>query len=103
MKILYCWRCRMDVPMLEGEEGKKAQELYAAGFRTPGSNFQKKFKALIDYYKEVTGEEETNPNAIIHHIAETYGPPCENCGKPYRTDKASFCPMCGNKRNPGNL
>jgi hypothetical protein len=35
MKILWCWRCRMEVPMLEEEEGKKAYELYSAGFRTP--------------------------------------------------------------------
>src|SRR5688572_12853667 len=101
MKILWCWRCRMEVPMLEGDEGKKAYELYSAGIKTPsgGKGLQSSFKALIDYYKEVTVEEYTNPNAIIHHIVEIYGPQCEKCGKPYRTDKASFCVGCGNKRN----
>ena len=44
MKILYCWRCRMDVPMLEGDEGKKAYELYSVGFKTPGSNSRKSLK-----------------------------------------------------------
>ena len=91
----------MEVPMLEGEEGKKAYELFSAGIKTPpaGNGLQGRFKALIDYYKEITGEEETNPNAIIHHIVEIYGPQCEKCGKPYRTDKASFCAGCGNKRD----
>ncbi|THU32541.1 hypothetical protein FAM09_27515 [Niastella caeni] len=100
MKILWCWRCRMDVPMLEGDEAKKAYELLSEGFSNPdgGSSFKSRFKALIDYYKEITGVEESHPNVIMHHIVETYGPPCEKCGKPYRTSKASFCAGCGNKR-----
>jgi hypothetical protein len=57
-----------------------------------------RFRALIDYYKEITGEEYDNPNAIMHHIVDMYGPPCENCGKLYRTSKAAFCAACGNKR-----
>jgi hypothetical protein len=91
----------MEVPMLEGEEGKKVYELYSAAFKTPSKEkgLEGRFRALIDYYKEITGEEETNPNVIIHHIVEIYGPQCEKCGKPYRTDKASFCAGCGNKRD----
>lgn len=93
----------MEVPILEGEEGEKAYELYGAGFRNNagGGTIEGRFKALIDYYKVVTGQEETNPNAIIHHIVEIYGPQCEKCGKPYRTSKASFCAGCG-KRNLQN-
>jgi hypothetical protein len=46
----------MEVLMLEGDEGKKAYELYSAGIKTPsgGKGLQGRFKALIDYYKEVT-------------------------------------------------
>ena len=84
--------------MLEGEEAKKAYELYGKGFKvSSGGNMQERFKDLINYYKEITGVEEINPNAIIHHMVDTYGPPCEKCGKPYRTSKASFCAACGNK------
>jgi hypothetical protein len=86
--------------MLEGEEGKKAYELYGAAFRNgSGNTMKERFKPLIDYYKEITGEEYTNPNAIIHHIVEIYGPQCEKCGKPYRTSKARFCAGCGNERD----
>lgn len=33
MKIRYCWRCGMDVPMLDSEEGKIASQLFAEGFQ----------------------------------------------------------------------
>jgi hypothetical protein len=89
----------MEVPMLETEEAKRAYELVSLGFKNnSGIGMQGKFKALIDYYREVTGEQYDNPNAIMHHIVDMYGPPCDNCGKPYRTPKATFCAACGNKR-----
>jgi hypothetical protein len=117
MKTLWCWRCKMEVPMLEGEEATRAYELYGDAFNGPkkiidttGSDFKttfytinaverdKRIQTLLDYYKEITGETETNPNAIMHHMVDLYGPPCEKCGKPYRTKQASFCAACGNKR-----
>lgn len=98
MKLLWCWRCRMEVPMLDDDEFREAHRLYREGMYTPSRNMEERFKKLIDYYFEVTGFRENNPNAIIHHGIKLYGPPCENCGKPYRTDKASFCAACGHKR-----
>jgi hypothetical protein len=99
MKILWCWRCQMEVPMLEEGEAKIAYESLNAGFKNEfGSTLRERFSALIEYYKEVTGEEYTNPNAIMHHIVDAYGPPCEKCGKPYRTSEATFCAACGNRR-----
>lgn len=93
----------MDVPMLDEEKGKIASKLLAEGFqefktarKTP---LNENFKKLLDYYNNLTGFEETNPNAIMHHFIDMYGPDCENCGKPYRTETATFCPKCGNKRN----
>lgn len=104
MKMLWCWRCRMEVPMLDETEFKKAYSLYGEGFHNHegGMIKQQRFKQLLDYYFEVTGWRETEPNAIMHHQIDQYGPPCENCGKPYRTHKASFCAACGNKRKPVN-
>ncbi|MCD1117981.1 hypothetical protein [Chryseobacterium turcicum] len=101
MKIRYCWRCRMDVPMLDSEEGKIASKLLAEGFQESKrlkKHVPENFKKLLDYYNGLTGFEETNPNAIMHHFINLYGPDCENCGKPYRTETATFCPKCGNKR-----
>jgi len=96
MKTLWCWRCKMDVPMLDDDEFKKAKELYSLGFKSAKSD---KFQPLLDYYNGLTGFEETEPNAIMHHQISQYGPLCENCGKPYRTRLATFCAACGNKRN----
>lgn len=97
MKMLYCWRCKMEVPMLDEIEFKKAAELYSAGFSRKGS-LEERMKPLLDYYKEVSGWDETVPNAIMHHRIEQYGPPCEKCGKPYRTPQATLCAACGNKQ-----
>jgi hypothetical protein len=85
----------MNVPMLDEDEFKKAKELYSLGFKSTQSD---RFKPLLDYYNELTGFGETNPNTIMHHEIALYGPICENCGKPYRTPLATFCVSCGNKR-----
>lgn len=98
MKILYCWRCEMEIPMLDEEEFAIARKLYSEAFRTSGKTRAERIKKLLDYYFETTGFKETEPNAIMHHRIAQYGPACENCGKPYRTPKASFCAACGNKR-----
>ena len=88
----------MEVEMLDEEEFAKAAELYKAAFTNKGTR-EERMKPLLNYYKEITGFEEAEPNAIMHHRIAQYGPPCENCGKPYRTPLASFCAACGNKRN----
>ena len=99
MKLLWCWRCRMELPMLDEEEYRIAAGLYGEGFkrRSGGMSRAESMQPLLDYYKEVTGMEETEPNAIMHHRVAQYGPPCESCGKPYRTPRASFCAACGHK------
>ncbi|HEU4556665.1 MAG TPA: hypothetical protein VFS20_02405 [Longimicrobium sp.] len=42
-----------------------------------------------------TGVEETVPNAVWHHVASLYGPPCRDCAKPLRTPQAKLCAACG--------
>lgn len=98
MEHKYCWRCKMKVPMLNKEEFAITYELYGKGFKALKKDRQERFKELLDYYNDLTGFEETEPNAIMHHSLEQIGPDCENCGKPYRTPKAKLCAACGNKR-----
>lgn len=98
MQKLWCWRCRMEIAMLDENEFRTAHELYGQGIRALEGTRQERFKPLLDYYFQVTGEVETEPNAVMHHRVAQYGPPCENCGKPYRTPKASCCAACGHKR-----
>ncbi len=88
----------MEIPMLDKEEFAIASELYSKGFKIAKKDRQEKFKELLDYYNELTGFRETEPNSIMHHSLEQIGPDCENCGKPYRTPKAKLCASCGNRK-----
>lgn len=92
MKILWCWRCRMEIPMLDEDEFKLASKLYSDAFNKRGMTLEERFAPMLEYYEKVTGYKETVPNAIMHH------PECENCGKPYRTTVAAVCVACGDKR-----
>ena len=88
----------MEIPMLDEKEFEIAANLYRLGFKNAEETRSERFKPLLDYYNELTGDVETEPNAIMHHRIAQYGPPCENCGKPYRTPQASFCAACGSRR-----
>jgi hypothetical protein len=89
----------MEIPMLDEDEYAVFYKLYGECRRNRGNlNIDERFKPLLDYYFKVTGFEETVYNAIMHHRVAQYGPPCEKCGKPYRTPLAAFCAACGNKR-----
>ena len=94
----------MEIPMLDESEFEIASGLYENAIKNVklGKDRELRFQPLLDYYKKVTGFDETEPNAIMHHKLAQYGPQCESCGKPYRTSKASFCAACVNKRKSNN-
>ena len=50
---------------------------------------------FIDMYRVITGFDETNPNAIMHHRIEYFGADCPICSKSLRTPKAKYCVECG--------
>lgn len=107
MKVLWCWRCRMDIPMLDADEWAEVHRALEEGIRgieadreTEGSELTSdlvpRFCAgALDAYERITGFRETNPNALWHHRIALYGPPCPICGKPLRTPKAKLCAACG--------
>lgn len=75
------------------KEAKKREQL-----KENGKVSVKELNQLVlDEYNRITGFEETNRVAIHHHRISLYGSPCHKCGKPLRTDKASFCAACGHK------
>ncbi len=83
VRVLYCWRCQMQIPMLENHE---AAYVLGRGDDRDG---------ILRRYFELTGFEETNSNAVWHHVASQYGAPCGSCGKPLRTPRARMCAACG--------
>lgn len=112
MKTRYCWRCDIDVPMLDEEEFKLCLKAKEEGQKVVEEEIRKrniqnyqwlteseiKFKSLVHFvnmYRVITGFPETNPNAIWHHTIDTFGPDCPSCKKPLRTKKAGYCVYCG--------
>jgi hypothetical protein len=107
MKIMWCWRCKIEVPMLDEEEFKVIDELYWQGssavkeFRQKHNlplencSIEERFRPMCEKYKEMTGFTETNHLAIMHHRISIYGDDCQSCGKPLRTPQANFCAACG--------
>jgi hypothetical protein len=92
MKMLWCWRCKTEVPMLDDDEYRQVMS-----FRhvvEGGGSLQAKFAPLLAEYERITGFKETNPNAVFHHRFSDYGPPCQHCGKPLRTSQARLCGSC---------
>jgi hypothetical protein len=106
----YCWRCKLEIPMLNESEwallfplltnaiedikkyrtehGVSLAEARANGYGT----------AAVSAYLKMTGFRETNAEALWHHRLSLYGPACKNCQKPLRTPRASHCAECGTNR-----
>lgn len=92
MKILWCWRCKMDVPMLDEDEYKRAVSLKGRG---AGELREREFGPVLREYERITGFHEPNINAFYHHLISLCGPPCSKCGKPLRSPRARSCAACG--------
>lgn len=89
MQMLWCWRCRAEMPMLSEKEFEQVTSL-----RQRGADLRDSFGPVLAEYERITGFKETNPNAIYHHRLSLYGPPCEFCRKPLRTPQAKLCGSC---------
>ena len=106
MQMLWCWRCRMEMPMLDETEFARIQEIYrsalfgAKDFRRKqniplsGASIDERLAPVAALYEQITGMKETNVNAILHHRIALYGPPCRQCHKPLRTPRARLCGSC---------
>lgn len=77
--------------MLDEREWEEVSPL----LRIPTDDIGARRQGALDRYFEITGFRETEPNAIFHHRISLHGPPCEACGKPLRTSKATWCAACG--------
>lgn len=95
MEMLYCWRCKTEVPMLDENEYAKLAELYRFGMRQFGGSATERMRPACEWYERKTGVVETNANVIMHHRIALYGEPCGNCAKPLRSPQAAFCAACG--------
>lgn len=98
---LYCWRCDMELPMLDEAEWSRLAPFLMGSEQTRATfidSWRAGFAPALDLYFEITGFHETNVNALWHHRLSLYGPPCTHCGKPLRTPQAKLCAACGKPR-----
>ena len=112
--VRYCWRCKIDLPMLTEDEWAVMQPVLIQSLeetaryrRESGSALREALDTLskgekrlpaLALFEKMTGMNETNLNASWHHRAGMYGPDCTKCGKPLRTPKANWCAYCGTER-----
>ncbi len=88
MKLQWCWRCKMDIPMVDDAEWSQVWAAYQS-VQPDGR------QAALNEYERLTGFRETNVNALFHHRISAHGPPCPRCGKVLRTTVAYKCFECG--------
>jgi hypothetical protein len=123
-KTLWCWRCQMELPMLDEDEWAVLMEAHFAAMHPTARNLARGLEVLEREgarrglppvrrpsgevagirrllwhmsagYELFTGVADEHPNAVWHHRAALYGPPCPACGKPFRTPQSRQCAACG--------
>src|SRR5262245_27546924 len=94
MKVLWCWRCEHEMPMLDENEYAEAPSLYSQcaastkefrqRWQVPleGANIDERFRPVRDWYAELTGVPNCHQDAIMHNRLSSLGNPCRACGKP---------------------
>ena len=115
MKLLYCWRCRAVVPMMDEQEFAQLEVLYHSAVRgvkshrarrnarlkeTPVARLHRPVQLLYRKLSKAAGLEApiVAPDHVLKHRLAAYGPPCTKCGLPLRTPDAKICVACGTKR-----
>ena len=70
MQELYCWRCGIDMPMLDEIEFEQVLiELMFGGESLRGGVPEADaYRSALDLYEEFTGLRETNFRALYHHL-----------------------------------
>jgi len=102
----YSWKLRRVVPMLDADEFAPIDEALRHRIQSIKDYRQEHNCGLVealsyassealDLYENLTGLRLEHPDQLEWVSMAKYGPDCTSCGKPLRTDAASFCAECG--------
>ena len=106
MELLWCWRCKCEMPMLDEDEYAEVAKLYSEGIRATKefrerwgvplkeASIADRLRPVRDAYERITGMKNLHENVIMHHRISKCGPPCKRCQKPLRTPQAKLCGSC---------
>jgi hypothetical protein len=96
MKMLWCWRCRAEVPMLTDDEWRRVSALFHKG--SGDRPIDRMYSSALVEHERITGRHISNSNVLWDHIQSNYDPACDKCGKPLRTPRAELCGSCMHPR-----
>ncbi len=107
MKELWCWRCRMNVPMFDEDELVEMNSIYrkcllqSKKMRITRQDSiavinNEAFRPLTEWHHLQTGADCT-VDEMRHHRAFLFGPNCKICNKPLRSPRAKRCAECGTR------
>ena len=111
MRVVWCWRCKRSIPMLDEREYQSISEGITIGVNVvqlvlikEGRDFKKSdeellYREVARRYLEITGVSDVDYGDIRRHRLSLIGPPCVKCGKELRTPLARKCVECGHARD----
>ncbi|MGD1850923.1 MAG: hypothetical protein ACFCBU_10045 [Cyanophyceae cyanobacterium] len=103
----YCWRCKVEVPLLNEDEWEEIGPLLKAGV-IEIRNYRLRMNAsliealernqdlpVLIRHRELTGVDAVSFNSLWHHRRSDWGPVCPECNRLFRTPRAKLCAACG--------
>jgi hypothetical protein len=109
MRVIYCYRCKSDVPGLDDAEDAELRALWKSccemerehtgdlnAWKVIGvARTSPNFAPVRDRYRQITGQDMATKCMDFFHRLSAMGSPCPNCGVALRTPKAQICLACG--------
>ncbi|MDK8182028.1 hypothetical protein [Paenibacillus sp. UMB4589-SE434] len=83
MKMMWCWRCKCEMPMLDEGEYARIHKLYGDcmkatkelehGLSLEQLSMDERFRPVVKEYEKITGVSGVHHNAIMHHQISLFG------------------------------
>ena len=113
-KTWYSYRMRRDVAMLTASEEQSLWPHLQGVARRIKAEMDNRgvgmeevqrhvFQKAMTVYSDLTGERLEHWQQLYCVAMSAYGPPCPECGRPFRTPRAKLCAECGFELPAGSI